>query len=320
MKILVTGGAGFIASNIADEYIRLGHEVFILDNLITGDLSYVNPKARFIQKDICDASVQDLILREKFDLISHHAAQIDVRYAVDHPVLDANTNILGTLNILQAACKAGVKKVIFASSGGGVYGEIPESALPAPETFPINPLSPYGVAKHTVEHYLYLYNKLYNLNYTILRYGNVYGERQGKKGEAGVVSIFARMMLAGSPVTIFGNGEQLRDYVYVKDIVNINMRVSESLAPMKSPDSFIDPCYNIGTGKGYSVNELFRIMESILKTGKKPVYSAERPGEVFKTYIDCTKAKKEMGWTYRYDFEEGVTRTVEWFKNNRDKF
>ncbi len=319
MKILVTGGAGFIASNIADEYIRLGHEVFILDNLITGDLSYVNPKAVFIQKDICDASVQDLILREKFDLISHHAAQIDVRYAVDFPVLDANTNILGTLNILQAACKAGVKKFIFASSGGGVYGEISEESLPAPETFPINPLSPYGVGKHTVEHYLYLYNKLYNLNYTILRYGNVYGERQGKKGEAGVVSIFARLMLKGSPVTIFGNGEQLRDYVYVKDIVDINMLVSQSLEPMKSPASFVDPCYNIGTGKGCSVNELFRIMEGILKTGKKPLYAPERPGEVFKTFIDGTKVKKEMGWTYRYDFEEGVTRTVEWFKNNRDK-
>ncbi len=317
MKILVTGGAGFIGSHIVDAYIDAGHQVSIIDNLVTGDETNLNQQAIFYKLDITSKEANDLIISENFDIINHQAAQIDVRIAVENPVFDAQSNILGTINILEAAVKSTVKKIIFPSSGGAVYGEIPDDRLPASEDFPINPLSPYGAAKHAVEHYLYLYNKLYNLNYTILRYGNVYGERQSKKGEAGVVSIFARLLAQNKTVTIFGDGEQLRDYIYVKDVVRINMIVSDLQRNFPEPTHFNDWIYNVGTGSGYSVNLLYKHMAEYIKTEQKPVYEDARKGEIFKTYINCDKALRNLDFKADFSFKEGIQSTFKWFLENK---
>ncbi|EKD26539.1 MAG: hypothetical protein ACD_79C01131G0005 [uncultured bacterium] len=316
MKILVTGGAGFIGSHLVDRYLSLGHEVCIIDNLVTGDKSNINPKAKFINADITDKAIVDIICAEKFDIVSHHAAQIDVRIAVEDPIYDARVNILGSLNILNACVQSKVKRIIFASSGGAVYGEIPEKKLPPGEKFQINPISPYGVTKHAIEHYLYQYNKIYNIDYVVLRYGNVYGERQSKKGEAGVVTIFLKELLAGKSVTIYGSGEQLRDYIYVGDIVDANMKASFAGKKFTEVSDFNDNCFNIGTGKGYSVNLLYKHISEFLGVGKPANYAPERKGEILKTYLKCSKAKKELGWTPKTTFKNGVIKTSEWFKEN----
>jgi UDP-glucose 4-epimerase len=317
MKIIVTGGAGFIGSHIVDAYIKEGHIVYALDNLSSGDKNYLPPDARFIEMDVRDAKkIQELFLKEKFDLVNHHAAQMDVRLAVEDPVFDADVNIKGTLNLLQASIASGVKKIIFISSGGAVYGEIADKDLPAKETHPINPISPYGVSKHVMEHYLYLYHQIYGLNYTVLRYGNVYGERQGKTGEAGVLSIFIRRMLNNKPVAIYGSGEQLRDYVYVGDIVRANLLVSNFNPPVKHITHFVDQVYNIGTGKGSSVNDLYAILKKLLKSDLVPNYEPARKGEIFKTYVDYSKALKGLKWKPQVSLAEGIEKTVEWFKKN----
>jgi len=217
MKILVTGGAGFIASQIADAFINEGHDVYILDNLSTGFEKNINPKAKFINADITSLSIFEIFSKEKFDVVNHHAAQIDVRKSVADPIFDANTNILGTINLLQACTKTGVKKFMFASTGGAVYGE--QEYFPADENHPTNPVSPYGITKLTIEKYLYFYKNEYGLNYTILRYANVYGPRQNPFGEAGVVAIFASKLLKNENPVINGEGKQTRDYVFVEDVV-----------------------------------------------------------------------------------------------------
>ncbi|MBN2144977.1 MAG: NAD-dependent epimerase/dehydratase family protein [Candidatus Aureabacteria bacterium] len=317
MKILVTGGAGFIGSHVVDAYIREGHQVYVIDNLSTGDKTYLHKKACFIEMDIRDnKNIQDLFMVEKFDLVNHHAAQMDVRLAVEEPVFDAEVNILGSLNLLQASIASGVKKFIFISSGGAVYGEIDDKELPAEEIHAINPISPYGVSKHVVEHYLYLYHQVYSLNYTVLRYGNVYGERQGKTGEAGVLSIFIRQMLNHKPVRIFGSGEQLRDYIYVGDVVRANLFVS-NFNPFDKPIShFVDPIFNIGTGKGSSVNEIYLILKNLLQSDLPPIYEPARKGEILKTYIDCGKAAKYFNWNSEVSLTEGIEKTLQWFKTN----
>ena len=221
MKILVTGGAGFIASQIADAFIDEGNDVFILDNLSTGFEKNVNPKATFIKKDIGDKSLSELFEKEKFDVVNHHAAQMDVRRSVADPAFDANTNILGTINLLQNCIKTGVKKFMFASTGGAVYGE--QEYYPADEKHPTSPLSPYGISKLAVEKYLFFYNAQYKLNYTILRYANIYGPRQNPFGEAGVVAIFSTKLLKNEQPVINGSGKQTRDYVFVGDVVKANL-------------------------------------------------------------------------------------------------
>lgn len=315
-KVLVTGGAGFIGSHIVDEYLKRGWEVVVVDNLSTGKRENLNQKATFYQMDIADPGIDRLFLQQKFDLVNHHAAQIDVRISVNDPLLDAQINVLGTLNLLTNCQKYGVESFIFISSGGVVYGE--PDRLPVKEEFPKNPLSPYGVSKHTIEHYLYYYRQTFGLNYVAFRYGNVYGPRQDPRGEAGVIAIFSGRMLQGKTPIIYGDGEQLRDYIYVGDVVAANMagtkRIQElNKRQMSSPD---DLAYNVGTQKGSSVNVIYETLAQITGFPKNPRYAPQREGEIRRTYLNVERAKKELGWKPKLDLKEGLLRTVEWFREN----
>ena len=314
-KVLVTGGAGFIGSHIVDGYLKGGWQVVVIDNLSTGKRKNLNKKAKFYQMDIRDKRLDEVFLQEEFDLVNHHAAQINVRTSMEKPLFDAQVNILGTLNLLASCIKHGVKNFIFASSGGAIYGE-PEQ-LPVNEYHPKNPLSPYGISKHVVEHYLYSYRKNFGLNCISLRYGNVYGPRQDPYGEAGVISIFTRKILQGERPQIFGDGKQLRDYVYVGDVVEVNMLVSQKMEKLSkrkaiSPD---DLAYNIGTGKGTSVNYLYKLLSETVDLKKDPVYAPPRKGEIRKIYLDSTKAKRELGWQAKTDLPQGLEAIIKWFEN-----
>jgi len=302
MKVLVTGGAGFIGSHVVDGLIEAGHEVMIVDNLSTGRRRNLNPKATFYEMDIRDPQLRTVIAAEKPEVINHHAAQATVLTSLASPVLDAQVNIVGSLNLLDCARDLGVRKFIYISTGGALYGE-PEY-LPCDENHPIRPISPYGVSKHTVEHYLYLFKENYGLDYAILRYPNVYGPRQDPAGEAGVVAIFSHQMLNGERPVIYGSGEQERDFVYVEDVVRANLLV------MASGDG---GTYNLGSGRGTSVNELFAMMKDITEYGQDPIYQPPRAGEVFKIYLDGTKANMELGWNATVSLREGLERTVEFF-------
>ncbi len=306
MKILVTGGAGFIASQIADAFINEGHKVFIIDDLSTGFEKNINPKAEFIKADICDLALSKLFEKEKFDLINHHAAQMDVRRSVADPVFDANINILGTINLLKNAVKTGVKKFMFASTGGAVYGE--QKYFPADEQHPANPLSPYGISKLSVEKYLYFYKVQYNLNYTILRYANIYGPRQNPFGEAGVVAIFSSKLIKGEQPVINGIGEQTRDYVFVGDVVQAN------LITLNDKESDI---YNIGTGKETNVNQLFGLLNKIIGKNKEEKHGPAAPGEQLRSVITSDKIFKKFGWRPSAALEEGLKKTVEFFAKNK---
>jgi len=315
-KVLVTGGAGFIGSHIVDGYLNQGWQVVVVDNLSSGKRENLNKEAKFYQIDITDKELAEVFAQEKFELVNHHAAQIDVRMSVKKPLFDAQVNILGTLNLLENCLKYKVNNFIFVSSGGVVYGE-PEK-LPADEYHPKNPLSPYGVTKHTIEHYLYYYRETFALRYLSLRYANVYGPRQDPYGEAGVISIFTGKMLAGQRPTIFGDGEQLRDYTYVGDVVDVNMLVSQKIEELNkrkisSPD---DLAYNVGTEKGSSVNLLYKLLAKITNFQGEPIYAPERKGEIRKTYLDTSKAKKELGWQAKLELKDGLEKTVSWFKEN----
>ncbi|OQA89880.1 MAG: UDP-glucose 4-epimerase [Elusimicrobia bacterium ADurb.Bin231] len=303
MKILITGGAGFIASNICDAYIKAGHKVVVVDNLSSGKKVNLNPKAKFYRVDICDKKkINDIFKKEKPDMVNHHAAQIDVRKSVSDPMFDAGVNIIGTLNLLENSILYKVKKFIFASSGGVMYGEC--GRIPPTETKIPEPLSPYGVAKRTVEIYLNYYAKTYGLNYLALRYGNVYGPRQDPHGEAGVVAIFIKRILSDDKIMIFGNGNQLRDYVFVSDIVAANVA-----ALSKGKNDII----NIATGKTKSVNDLFFELAKISGYLKKPVYMPQRPGELFKSSLSPDKAKRVLNWASKIDFKTGVELTYKYF-------
>ncbi len=301
-RILVTGGAGFIGSHLVDRFIQLGYRVAIVDNLIAGRPENLNRAARFYNLDICSKELQEVFERERPDYVDHHAAQISVQASVRDPVNDARINILGSLNLLENARKYRVKKIVFSSSGGAIYGE-PEYR-PCDENHPVRPISPYGSAKFAVETYLSYYRQVYDLNFTSLRYANVYGPRQDPYGEAGVVAIFAQAMLEGRDAVIFGNGEQERDYVFVEDVVEANV-----LALEKGDGAVC----NIGTSRGTSVNEIFRLLSSIIEYSKNPVYASPRDGDVFKIHLDASKAQKELGWTPSVLPEEGLQKTAEYF-------
>jgi UDP-glucose 4-epimerase len=303
MKVIVTGGAGFIASHITDVLAENGYEVCVIDSLTKGKRSNVNLKAMLHVVDITDAKkLDEVFAREKPLFVIHHAAQINIRTSIENPAEDMRHNILGTLNILECCKKHGVKKIVFASSGGAVYGE--PIKLPCNENHPTNPICPYGIAKLAAEYYIKFYGIIHGINYTILRYSNVYGPRQNAKGEAGVISIFSDKMLNGEEVSIFGDGEQTRDFVYVKDVAQANL-----LALKNGANKII----NIGTGKQTSVNQLYKEMNALIKKGKMK-HTLSVAGEVRHSYLDITLAKKELGWEPKTMIREGLKKTVKWFE------
>lgn len=308
MKILVTGGAGFIGSHVADAFIEQGHEVVIVDNLSMGRLENVNPAARFIKMNIQNPEIMELFEKEHFEVVNHHAAQMDVRLSVADPIFDANNNIFGTINLLQAAVKNGVKKFIFISSGGAIYGE--QDYFPADEEHPTRPLSPYGITKLTGEKYVQFYHHVYNLKFVILRYANIYGPRQNPKGEAGVVAIFSSRMLTGEQPVINGNGLQTRDYVFVGDVVNANL---------KAIDYHDNDYFNIGTGIETDVNELFQRLNHLTNANAKEVHGTAQPGEQLRSVLNIDKAKRLLNWIPQVSLEEGLAQTVEYFKQYHNK-
>jgi len=301
MTILVTGGCGFIGSHIVDAYIARGHEVVVVDNLSTGNIDNLNAKARFYEKDI-NRDIEGIFRKWKFDLVNHHAAQINVRTSVDDPIYDARVNVLGTLNLLHFASKYDVKRFIFASSGGAVYGE-PEK-YPIKEDEKLNPLSPYGASKIAAEKYIITFANLYRIDHIILRYSNVYGPRQIIKSEAGVISIFIDRILRNEPCLVYGDGRQVRDYVYVGDVVEANILAL-------SCDSDI---FNIGTGVETSVNDLIKIFSSILDKDVAHEHVEPRPGEVLRNVVDCSRAHAEINWQPKVELRDGILKTFEYFK------
>ncbi len=312
MKILVTGGVGFIGSHVVDRFIENGHEVVVVDNLSSGRRENVNPSAKFYEVDIRDReSLEEILKKESPDVIDHHAAQISVVNSVENPRFDAEVNILGSLNLIDLALKYGVKKFIYASTGGAVYGE--PVYLPCDEKHPVDPLAPYGISKHTVEHYLYMNHVNFGLEYIVLRYANVYGPRQDPHGEAGVVAIFSKRMLEGKEAHIFGDGYQERDFVYVGDVADANLIALDFKKEIKNS---LDPIYNVGTGEGTNVNTIFNLIKKFTGFDGEPVYDPPRPGEVYKVYLDIKKIREEMNWVPRVSLEEGLRLTVEWFKTN----
>jgi len=305
MRIVVTGGAGFIGSHITDAYIKEGHTVIVIDNLSTGKRDNLNPKARFYRCDVRNIKALDAVFRkERIDVVCHHAAQMDVRRSVADPVYDANVNIIGVINLLECMRKYKTKKIIFASSGGTFYGEV--GARAPKEDAPARPDSPYGVSKCATEYYLRCYNSLYGIKYTILRYGNVYGPRQDPHGEAGVVAIFSNKLIGNETALIFGDGKQMRDYVYVGDVVNANVK-----ALSKGDNQRI----NIGTGKTTSVNQLFSILARAYGSPKKPIYKPKRAGELYKSVLDISKARRVLGWSPAVSITQGLEHTLAYFIN-----
>lgn len=306
-RVLVTGGAGFIGSHVADRYLAEGCEVTVLDDLSSGRRTRVPDGAAFVEMGLEDPGLDDLFTEGRFDTVNHHAAQIDVRVSVDDPVRDARTNVAGLLALLERARDHGVARVVYVSSGGVVYGE--PQRIPTPESHPKRPLSPYGVAKLAGEHYLGYYAAVHGLEYAALRYSNVYGPRQDPHGEAGVVAIFGRRILSGDPITIFGDGEQERDYVFVGDVAEANWVASTiSLPTALDIDS---RGWNIGTGRGTSVNALADLLMKIAGREVERTPAPERPGELARSVLDCSRAAAELGWRPRTGLEDGLARTME---------
>ena len=304
MKVLVTGGAGFIGSHVVDLFVRNGYEVVIVDDLSTGRASNLNPAAKFYQLDIRSPKLAEVFEAERPDYVSHHAAQMDVRRSVAEPLFDADVNVLGSINLIECAKQYQLQRFVYVSTGGAVYGE-PEY-LPCDEAHPINPICQYGASKHTVEHYLYMYQVNYGLKYTVLRYPNVYGPRQDPRGEAGVVAIFTGQMLTDKEIVINGDGEQQRDFVYVGDCAQANL-----LAVVSGHGSGI---YNLGVGRGTSVNEIFSTLQKVTGYKKSPVHGPAKLGETRRIYLDSSKARQQLGWTPTVSLEEGLERTVAYFK------
>lgn len=307
MKIMVTGGAGFIGSHIVDAFVELGNDVVVLDNLSTGLKENINSEARFYKADICDENaVAEVVSREKPHIVSHQAAQIDVRKSVEDPIYDARANIIGSLNVITSASRFGVKKIIYASTAA-VYGE--PLSFPVNESSPICPISPYGISKHTVEHYLQSYSLDHGLKYTVLRYSNVFGPRQDPKGEAGVIAIFTQALLEGRTPTIFGDGEQTRDYLFVEDVARGN-----ALAASAGDNCIL----NLGTATEITVNKLFSVMKKAADSTLTPVYKPRRSGEIDCMRLDASRARQELQWEPKVDFEDGISRTIEYYRGKRE--
>lgn len=303
MKILITGGAGFIGSHVADVFIRAGHEVTILDNLTTGVRENIPAAARFYQMDITDPEVERIFIEGGFDVLNHHAAQIDVRVSVGDPLFDARVNILGSLNLLELCMKHGVKYVQFASTGGALYGE--QDVFPAAEDHPVRPLSPYGIAKYTVERYLFYYHAVHGIEYTAHRYANVYGPRQNPHGEAGVVAIFCDRLIHGREAVINGDGRQTRDYVYVEDVARANLLTLKQ--PLNGP-------VNIGTARETDVNSIFRLLNQAGNFQAPERHGPAKKGEQLRSVISWELARRRYGWKPEMELVEGLRRTLEFFR------
>jgi len=304
MKVLVTGGAGFIGSHLVDRLVLEGHEAVVVDNLATGKRRNINRAARFYKMDIQSWRLERVFRNERPNVVMHLAAQMDVRKSVEDPMFDAQVNVLGTLNVLQQAVKNGVRKVIFSSSGGAIYGE--QETYPAPETHVTKPLSPYGLSKLCGEQYLSYFQRVSGLQAVSLRYANVYGPRQDPEGEAGVVAIFIQKMLNNEQAVINGNGRQTRDFVFVDDVVEAN------LAMMGQETQ---GTYNVGTGVETSINDLFRILVQHTGSNAKEVHGPAKKGEQARSVIDSTKLRHEVSWEPKADLSEGLKKTVEYFRD-----
>lgn len=305
MKILVTGAAGFIASHVADAYASLGHEVIVLDDLSRGSRENVPSGRRLYVADVQDRSaMEDIFSREKPDVVNHHAAQMDVRRGVREPIFDASVNILGSLNLIELAVANGVKRFVYAATAGAGYGE--PKQMPVPEDYPINPITPYGVSKHTVEHYLFTFRDLYGLEYVGLRYGNVYGPRQSSQGEAGVFAIFCEQMLAGVEPVIYGDGSKIRDYVYISDVAAANV------AALNRGTCEI---FNISSGVPTTDMDVFvGVRKYLAKPDATCRFVPKRAGEIDRICLDVTKAKKLLEWQPKVNLEEGARLTTAYFQ------
>lgn len=301
--ILVTGGAGFIGSHVVDLFLAAGHQVLVVDNLLTGRRENVNPKAEFYLLDIRSPEIKALIETRRPEVICHQAAQVSVRLSVDDPVEDASINILGTLNLLEAAVQAKVARFIFASTGGAIYGE--QDYFPADEQHPLRPVSPYGVAKLAVEKYLEYYRQEYGLPFVALRYSNVYGPRQDPHGEAGVVAIFTQRLLAGQPAVINGDGTQTRDFVYVSDVAQANLAALHC--------DYCGPV-NIGTGVETDINQLFRQLRELTQSKQEEIHGPPKPGEQKRSVISYQLAREVLNWQPTIPLAEGLRQTVAFFR------
>lgn len=306
-KVLVTGGAGFIGSHLVDRLIKEGYKVVIIDNLSTGRKANINLKAKFYKADIQSPKIAEIFKKEKPEIVFHFAAQIDVRKSVEYPIQDAKINILGSLNILENCQKYKIKKIIFTSTGGAIYGDA--DIIPTPESYLEMPLSPYGIEKLVFDKYLNYYYKIFNLSYTSLRLANVYGPRQNSKGEAGVIAIFCDKIFAGKQPVINGTGKQTRDFVFVQDVIEAGM-----LALKKNKIGV----FNIGTTKETDINTIFRIIKKITNSDCKEIHIPAKAGEQKKSCLDFRKAKKELNWQPKYNLDKGLSETVEWFENKNN--
>jgi len=303
MKILVTGWAGFIGSHIVDAYLAAGHEVVVVDNLSSGFPQNVPKGVRFYEADIRNGRLAEVFESEKPDVVNHQAARANVRESFQKPLLYAEVNVVASVNLLECCRRYGVRKLIYASTGGAVYGE--PSLLPVSEDHPINPLDPYGASKHHVEHYLHIYNVNFGLSFTALRYPNVYGPRQDPRGEAGVVAIFTGQMLGGGEPVINGTGQQERDFVHVSDVARA------SVLALERADNQI---LNVGSGVGTSVNMIFEVLAGLTGFEHKPVRGPAKKGEVSKIFLNSDRARQVLGWKPEVSLREGLASTVEFFR------
>ena len=308
MRILVTGGAGFIGSHVVDGFLDAGHEVAIVDNLSTGDTANLNPEAKLFQCDIRDEALDKVFGDFRPEVVDHHAAQANVPASLQDPVYDASVNVLGGLNLLRLSAQHGVKKFIYISSGGAMYGEPDPSLLPVPETAPVRPLSPYGASKQALEAWLGVYQRTFGVDYTVLRYANIYGPRQGIREEGAVVAVFATRMAKDEPVTIDGTGQQTRDFVFVGDCVTANVAALERGSGYS---------VNIGTGQETSIKEIFELMAEVAGYSHQPAYGPARKGDVMRIVLNPGKAREQLGWQAQKPLFEGLAETYNFFRDGR---
>ncbi|MCM3269662.1 NAD-dependent epimerase/dehydratase family protein [Paenibacillus elgii] len=298
MKILVTGGAGFIGSHLVDRYVDNGHEVIVLDDLSTGNKDYRNPNAEYILLSLSDPRLEAILCDMRPDLINHHAAQANVRVSVKQPYMDIEMNVTNTVRLLRAAASAKVKKIIFASSGGAIYGDKPRKAIS--EFYSCKPISPYGINKLAAEQYVRMYSDICGYQWIILRYSNVYGPRQNPLGESGIVSIIMDQLRRGERPVIFGDGEQVRDYIHVDDIVEANMLFLQ-------PDRIVNEIFNVGTQCGTSLNDLLQIMMEAAHSSIHPEYVSAKEGDL-RWNVLCNKKLKKLGWSPKITLDMGVEK------------